>query len=302
MNEQLIPVSGNQKIAFQCQRCSACCRHVENKVMLEPYDVYLLALHFQNEGQTVRPEDVCAQYAHPMPLEPYFPIFLLNTAGEDQHCIFLNGNHCSIYAHRPRACRLYPFTVDAGRRGKDFEYFLCTDYPGHFGKGRIRVSDWFYENFPKDARYFVKAEYAAIGQLGKLLRQMTPKQVEHSLFQLLFYRYWNYDLNKPFQEQFEHNQRQLLAFLQEQLTKMEVIHESIQNHRCNSPALGRLHIHSFEALDNTAAASDSAVPHGRRLRLLVHRVKNRKILHPGASCSAGCDFRNHDRLSGSDPG
>ena len=141
------------------------------------------------------------------------------TAGEDQHCIFLNGNHCSIYARRPRACRMYPFTVDAGRRGKDFEYFLCTDYPGHFSKGRIRVSDWFYENFPKDARRFVKADCAAIRQYGKLLRQMTPAQVEHSLFQLLFYRYWNYDLSKPFQEQFEHNQRQLLAFLQEQLTQ-----------------------------------------------------------------------------------
>ena len=154
-----------------------------------------------------------------MPLEPYFPIFLLNTAGEDQHCIFLNGNHCSVYARRPRACRMYPFTVDAGRRGKDFEYFLCTDYPDHFGKGRVRVSDWFYENFSKDARRFVKADYAAIRQYGKLLRQMTPAQVEHSLFQLLFYRYWNYDLSKPFQEQFEHNQRQLLAFLQEQLVQ-----------------------------------------------------------------------------------
>ena len=97
--------------------------------------------------------------------------------------------------------------------------FLCTDYPGHFGKGRIRVSDWFYENFPKDVRCFVKADYAAIRQYGKLLQQMTPAQVEHSLFQLLFYRYWNYDLSKPFQEQFEHNQRQLLAFLQEQLAQ-----------------------------------------------------------------------------------
>ena len=104
MNEQVIPVSGNQKIAFQCQRCSTCCRHVENKVMLEPYDVYQLALHFQCEAQSVRPEDICAQYAHPMPLEPYFPIFLLNAVGEDQHCIFLNGNHCSVYARRPRAC------------------------------------------------------------------------------------------------------------------------------------------------------------------------------------------------------
>ena len=76
-----------------------------------------------------------------------------------------------------------------------------------------------YENFSKDARRFVKADYAAIRQYGKLLRQMTPAQVEHSLFQLLFYRYWNYDLSKPFQEQFEHNQRQLLAFLQEQLAQ-----------------------------------------------------------------------------------
>ena len=59
MNEQIVPVSGNQKIAFQCQRCSTCCRHVENKVMLEPYDVYQLALHFQCEAQSVRPEDIC---------------------------------------------------------------------------------------------------------------------------------------------------------------------------------------------------------------------------------------------------
>ena len=79
MNEQVIPVSGNQKIAFQCQRCSTCCRHVENKVMLEPYDVYQLALHFQSEGLALKPEDICPQYAHPIPLDPYFPIFLLNT-------------------------------------------------------------------------------------------------------------------------------------------------------------------------------------------------------------------------------
>ena len=48
---------------------------------------------------------------------------------------------------------------------------------------------------------------------------MTPAQVKHTLFQLLFYRYWNYDLSEPFQEQFERNQRNLLAFLQEQITE-----------------------------------------------------------------------------------
>ena len=149
MNKQLIPVSGNQKIAFQCQRCSACCRHVENKVMLEPYDVYQLALHFQSEGQSVRSEDICAQYAHPMPLEPYFPIFLLNAVGEDQHCIFLNGNHCSVYAHRPRACRMYPFTVDAGRRGKDFEYFSARIIPVTSAKAAFGSATGSMRIFPR---------------------------------------------------------------------------------------------------------------------------------------------------------
>ena len=65
----------------------------------------------------------------------------------------------------------------------------------------------------------MKVDYAAIRQYGKLLRQMMPAQVEHSLFQLLFYRYWNYDLSKPFQEQFESNNRQLFAILQKQLAE-----------------------------------------------------------------------------------
>ena len=40
---------------------------------------------------------------------------------------------------------------------------------------------------------------------------------------------------------------------------MEVLYESIQNHWRSPSVLGRLHIHSLEALDNAAAASDSAV-------------------------------------------
>ena len=40
---------------------------------------------------------------------------------------------------------------------------------------------------------------------------------------------------------------------------MEVLYESIQNHWRSPSVLGRLHIHSLEAPDNAAAASDSAV-------------------------------------------
>ena len=53
---------------------------------------------------------------------------------------------------------------------------------------------------------------------------------------------------------------------------MEVIHESIQNHRRNSPTQGRLYIHSFAAPDKTAAASDSVVQYGRILPFRVMQL------------------------------
>ena len=40
----------------------------------------------------------------------------------DDHCVFLSGNRCTIYEDRPLICRFYPFTMF-----KDDNYMFDVD-------------------------------------------------------------------------------------------------------------------------------------------------------------------------------
>jgi len=204
------PVAQNEKVTFRCQLCGDCCRQVADSVMLEPMDIYRLARHLRERGEPVAgTEDVLAQYAHAAWLADSLPIFLLNTVGPLDACVFLKAGRCSVYEARPRACRLYPFTVAPGIRGRDFEYFLCTEKPHHFVDGTVTVKDWLYQNFSKDARRFLKADYDALPVMGRNIREMGDMRFKGILFQFFFYRYYNYDLEQPFLPQFIRNTEEL---------------------------------------------------------------------------------------------
>jgi len=204
------PVSLNEKVSFRCQLCGNCCRNVTDSIMLEPMDAYRLARYLRERGEPVTgTEDVLAQYAHAAWLADSLPIFLLNTAGPLNTCVFLKAGRCSVYEARPRVCRLYPFTVAPGSRGRDFQYFLCTEKPHHFADGMVTVKDWLSQNFSRDARQFVKADYEVLPILGRDIRTMGEARFKEILFQFLFYRYYNYDLEKPFLPQFISNTEKL---------------------------------------------------------------------------------------------
>jgi len=47
-------------------------------------------------------------------------------------CVFLRGRECSVYPHRPLACRFYPFALL--RAGTDYVFILIETCPG-VGKG-----------------------------------------------------------------------------------------------------------------------------------------------------------------------
>ncbi len=48
----------------------------------------------------------------------------------------------------------------------------------------------------KDAVSFLKADFDGVAALGQLLRGMNGGRRKKSLFSLLLYRYYNYDLDK----------------------------------------------------------------------------------------------------------
>lgn len=119
--------------------------------MLEPLDAYNLGRYLRERGAGVdNIEDVYGQHAHPSLLHDAYPIFLLNTQGEDQSCIFLKEGKCSIYEGRPRVCRLYPFTVKGGDRGRRFMYYQCLDSrASHFGAAKSRLGTGCTAILPK---------------------------------------------------------------------------------------------------------------------------------------------------------
>lgn len=203
-------VALNEKVLFHGRLCGCCCRNVKDCIMLEPMDAYRLAQYLRDQGEPVAgTEDVLARYAHPTWLADNFPVFLLNTVGTSDDCVFLKAGRCSVYEARPRVCRLYPFSVAPGERGRDFQYFLCTEKSHHFADGIVKVKEWLSQNFIREDRDVLKVDYKAVQVLDRNLRAMSEKEFQSLLFRFLYYRYYNYDLDQPFLPQFRSNLEQL---------------------------------------------------------------------------------------------
>lgn len=161
-DQKTMVVSAHAKgcVDHQCCRCGQYCRHTKNSLMVESLDVYRLANYLRGCDPNIRTvDDVLTRYCEPMLLtQGCFPIFMLKTVGPDDSCIFLEDGLCSIYEVRSRTCRLYPFSVGPGEQGRSFEYYLCLDrnQRHHFNGGKVSVEDWFYRNFLRTEKEYLK--------------------------------------------------------------------------------------------------------------------------------------------------
>lgn len=217
MNDEQIEVKSlrlKDWVEFRCQLCGQCCRHIKESVMVESLDAYRIAKYLRNQGQAVQSlSDIYARYTEPVPIAEDYPIFLLNTTGPDDACVFLEDGRCSIYPARPRVCRMYPFSVGPGTRGRDFEWLQCMEKPFHFTGGKVLVKDWFYQNLTREDREYVKREFDSSLELGKLVRKLDDHVREQALIAILFLRYDNFDLDEPFLPQYDRNLQTLKARL-----------------------------------------------------------------------------------------
>ena len=207
-------------VPFRCRLCGNCCRDLRGNLMPEQLDAYRLARFLRERGEVEFMEDFYTKYTYPDMLEGFFPVFLINTVDPDDSCVFLKDGRCSVYEARPRVCRLYPFTAFPGQRGKAFHFFQCMDNnSAHFSDGKILVKDWMYQNFSREDREFLTTESDTLIELGRLLKAMSTDGRKENLFQILYYRYYNYDLDQPFMPQYKENTEELKRILQELLRR-----------------------------------------------------------------------------------
>lgn len=218
MSSDAIPVRDKDAVPFRCRRCGACCRDIEDELMLEPLDAYRLAAYFSRQsGGTYMGsvERVYSWFTHSAVLEGIFPIFLLNTRGSDAACTFLENGRCSVYEARPRVCRVYPFQAVPETRGGGFAYYQCMDsHRGHFSMGHVTVQAWMDQNFLEEDRMFLREMEEVLPRLGGLLRRLSKAERRRRSYQVLSYYYFRYSLERPFLPQYQENMRRLCEELQ----------------------------------------------------------------------------------------
>jgi len=205
----------NSSFRFACQQCGKCCRNVEKSVMVESLDLLRLAEHFR-----MSPAEVAERYTEVSSVGWGAPILLLKTTEPDNACVFLKDNLCSVRLRRPRACRLYPLSVGPDDSLKKFLIFNVSGEQHHFAKGRWhRAQEWVDDNFRAVDRAYIRMEYRAIKECGKIMNRIPRDREDDVMLLMLRWRYFNFDMSQAFLTQYLHNMEMLKQELAQLATK-----------------------------------------------------------------------------------
>jgi len=118
-----------------------CCRDVA--IVLTPYDVLRMktALHLDS-SEFLQKYTVlgCTK-------DQKLPVVLLKMNAEDRRCPFVTDEGCSLYAHRPWACRMYPLGLAEPKGPQPAErgfYFVIQEKlcHGHGNGPQCSIRDW----------------------------------------------------------------------------------------------------------------------------------------------------------------
>ncbi len=105
--QHISQMDGDAFFSFDCHpqvKCfTECCRLLE--LALTPYDVLRL-----RKATGLSSEELLAEYIliEQVPGEPFPRLYLTMVDDGRASCVFVGKNGCSVYAHRPGACRVYP--------------------------------------------------------------------------------------------------------------------------------------------------------------------------------------------------
>lgn len=209
-----VRITPSTRIRFKCTGCGECCRHVKETVSVDSLDVFRITKYLRNKGTSVTaPDEFLLKYAQPVLLDQsgYF-VYFLKSVGEDDACIFLENNRCTIHEIKPRACRLYPFIVEPNESGAH-QYLYTQERRHHFKGPIVETRSWMNRNFQKEDREFLTADYGGAGKLAQLLRKIPEDRMSEALLHFHRLRYSQFDLDEPFMVQFRRNQEKLYAIL-----------------------------------------------------------------------------------------
>ncbi|MEE1314846.1 MAG: YkgJ family cysteine cluster protein, partial [Faecalimonas sp.] len=165
---------------------------------LDPYDVYRLTKGLTRSFEALLNDEIELNVFDGMIL-PH-----LKMSGEAEACAFLNTEgRCSIHAHRPSICRLFPlgrYYTDGG-----FQYFLQIHECRNENRTKVKVKKWIDMPDLKQNDVFVLAWHDFVAEVQTKLMQPTDealfKKINMFLLQQFYMEpYADEDFYTQFQE------------------------------------------------------------------------------------------------------
>lgn len=205
-------VKPGDSIEFKCRGCAKCCKDVGGILVVEPSDAYKLAKYLTSIDESIEVYDIYYKYCRFIPLDEYGIGAFVMKDNENQ-CIFLDGDKCSIYDGRPRICRIYPFACSYNNKKKKLRYQLSYDnHIQHFSGGEyVVVRDWFRENLDRGDKFILDNSIDYIRQLVKLMMKVGDAgTLEKVRMEYLTYYFLNYNLEEDFIVQYRRNMVNML--------------------------------------------------------------------------------------------
>lgn len=185
-----------------CEGCSACCHGMGESIVLDPLDIYRLTTNLEMSFEALLDRYVELNVVDGIILPN------LKMSGSSEACGFLDGNgRCSIHAHRPGICRLFPL----GRYYEDggFRYFLQTQECRKENRTKVKVKKWIdtpnlkqYEGFINDWHNFLMQMEERAAEAD----ENTAKQISMFLLQNFYIK--PYDRSAEFYPQYEERMHQ----------------------------------------------------------------------------------------------
>jgi len=122
---------------------------------------------------------------------------------------------------RPRACKLYPLSVGPDDKLKDFLIFNVSGEQHHFVGRWYRAEEWLNANFGTVDRAFIRMEYRFLLECGHIMRRIPRDREEDVVFQMLRWRFFQYDKDQSFLTQYVDNMQMLKIELEKLTTRKD---------------------------------------------------------------------------------
>ena len=181
-----------------CAGCSSCCCGMGQSIVLDPYDIYhLQAVTGQTFGQLM-------QEKLELHVEDGLILPSIRMQDDLDVCGFLNPEgRCSIHAHRPGLCRLFPLGRSYDENG--LKYFLLEDACQVQNRTKIKIKKWLgIEALPKYEQFLIVWHDLRKEVKAQIMERQSDEFTHKVNVRLLetFYQQ-TYDVGRDFFSQFE---------------------------------------------------------------------------------------------------